>query len=563
MAHQSSGSQIYVYSLILLLLLPLSAFAQSFHTESKKAVRSFATALEYYDNGRLDLALSAVNKALSFDDTFLDAILLKAELSVALNNDSVAVSCYERLLSFDSLAFPRASLSLCRLYMKKELYEKTIMLSKWFLSLDSQSESSRKTAESLLETAAFRKEAVSCPVDFEPVNIGGFVNTAADEYVNHLTSDASNILFTRHVNDSVVAESLYISRCVDGVWLPAEPFLSCYASNGDMGGVSMNEDRNVIYFSGCGWHDGRGSCDIYMSEWNDDAWSLPVNVATVNTSGWESQPCLSNDGKELYFVRRSAVNGKSDIYVTFLQDDDKWSTPKKLNNNINTDGNEMAPFLHSDGNTLFFSSDGHVGMGGYDIFMSRRDSLGEWGMAHNMGYPLNTAGDEINMVVAADARQAFISSRREEGYGGYDIYAFELDDVLRPEPVDIDTTIENLYKTALSRGDNAILQNIYFEFDSAVLDTSSMAGIDAIVRFLSSDPQMRILVIGHTDNIGEEEYNMSLSERRAAAVRDALIKKGIAPQRLEITGEGSSSPLLPNDTEHHRALNRRIEIRKL
>lgn len=198
---------------------------------------------------------------------------------------------------------------------------------------------------------------------------------------------------------------------------------------------------------------------------------------------------------------------------------------EKLNNNINTDGNEMAPFLHSDGNTLFFSSDGHVGMGGYDIFMSRRDSLGEWGMAHNMGYPLNTAGDEINMVVAADARQAFISSRREEGYGGYDIYAFELDDVLRPEPVDIDTTIENLYKTALSRGDNAILQNIYFEFDSAVLDTSSMAGIDAIVRFLSSDPQMRILVIGHTDNIGEEEYNMSLSERRAAAVRDALIKK--------------------------------------
>ncbi len=563
MAYQSSGSQIYVYSLILLLLLPLSTFAQHYNTDSKKAVRFFETALEHYENDRLETALSSVNKALSVDDTFLDAILLKAEISSSMNDDSIAVFSYERLLSLDSTSFPRASLPLSRLYLKKSRYDDAMRLAQWFLSLESQNENLRVVADNLAETASFRKEATAHPVNFNPINIGEFVNTAADEYVNHLSLDGSNILFTKHVEDTVVTELLFMSRCVDGIWLPAETFLSGYAYYGDMGGVSMSEDGNVIYFSGCGWDEGRGSCDIYMSERCDSGWSKPVNETAVNTRGWESQPCLSSDGRELYFTRRSTVNGKSDIYVAVLQDNGRWGTPNKLNDSINTEGNEMAPFLHADGKTLYFSSDGHVGMGGYDIFVSRRDSTGEWGVARNLGYPLNTEDDEINFVVASDARRAFISSRRQQGYGGYDIYAFEIDEDLSPEPIPIDTTVENYYKTAIAKGENAILQNIYFDFDSAEIDTSSSAGIDAIVRFMESEPEMRIVIIGHTDNIGDEAYNLSLSERRAAAVRDALIQKSMELQRMEVMGKGSSAPLLPNDTEQHRALNRRIEIKRL
>ena len=217
----------------------------------------------------------------------------------------------------------------------------------------------------------------------------------------------------------------------------------------------------------------------------------------------------------------------------------------------------MAPFIHPDGKTLYFSSDTHTGMGGYDLFVSRRDEKGEWSEPVNLGYPINTPGDEINFIVAADGHTALISSVREGGYGGYDIYSFQLkEDDLKPEAVNVyDYFMEDLRPGNVMR-----LVNIQFEFGSAALTQDSDEGVNMLAVFLESHPDIHVELAGHTDDVGFDTYNLKLSEDRAEVVRQALISKGIEEERLSAKGYGSKKPIVPNDTDEHRAMNRRTEM---
>ena len=217
----------------------------------------------------------------------------------------------------------------------------------------------------------------------------------------------------------------------------------------------------------------------------------------------------------------------------------------------------MAPFLHLDGKTLYFSSNTHVGMGGFDLFVSRRNEEGEWSEPVNLGYPINTPGDEINFIVAADGHTALISSFREEGLGGYDIYTFQLEEEeIKSDPVNVyDYLVEDLNPGAVVQ-----LVNIQFEFNSAALTTGSQEGVTMLAAFLEAHPDLQVELGGHTDNVGTDAYNLKLSEERAEVVRQALIDKGIAETRLAAKGYGSQKPIYPNDTEEHRAMNRRTEM---
>ena len=276
---------------------------------------------------------------------------------------------------------------------------------------------------------------------------------------------------------------------------------------------------------------------------------------SVNDPAWDSQPCLSLDGKELFFASRR--NGNANLYHCYRDDDGRWSEPENLGSVINTKGAEMAPFIHPDGKTLYFSSDTHTGMGGYDLFVSRRNEVGEWSEPKNLGYPINTSGDEINFIVAADGHTALISSIRESGFGGYDIYSFQLkDDDLKPEAVNVyDYMVEDL-----KPGTVVQLVNIQFEFGSAALMEDSEEGVEMLKDFLVSHPEITVELAGHTDNVGSDAYNLKLSEERAEVVRQALIAKGIDETRLTAKGYGSAKPIYPNDNEEHKALNRRTEM---
>ena len=163
-------------------------------------------------------------------------------------------------------------------------------------------------------------------------------------------------------------------------------------------------------------------------------WSLPKNMGEdINTESWESAPSLSPDKRELYFASSMPGGlGGSDIWVTRRGANGRWSEPENLGPTVNTAGNESCPFIHADNQTLYFTSNGHRGYGGDDLFLTRRKPDGGWSAPENLGYPINTIENEGSMVVAADGRTAFYASDRADSRGGLDLYTFELREDVRP-----------------------------------------------------------------------------------------------------------------------------------
>ncbi len=547
-------------TLTILVVLSNVTFAQSYNTSSKKAIKYFQEAHKEFLNKNYQQSLSLADEALDKDDKFTAALLLKAEICIELENDSLAISSYERFLNVDSMYYPQSVISLSKLYAKYFRFEESIDLLKWYLSLENQKENVRELAAKQLSLIEFQESLVENPVDYKPANISDVVNTSDDEYINQYYVNENKLVFTKRYKtdiEGLYKENVFVSTMYDSIWTIPYPLLK---NINNIGAACVSSNGNTIFFSGCGWEDGFGSCDIYYIEFENGYWSEPRNIKSINTSDWESQPCVSYDGKELYFVKRNKHLGTSDIYVT-KKDDDGWSKPQILSSDINTDGNEMAPFLHHDGNTLYFSSDGLMGMGGYDLFVSRRDINGEWTKPVNLGYPLNTSDDEINIVISNDAKKAFISVLNAQSMS-FDIFEFYLDDKFRPESIEVEVPLdEEYYACAIDRGESVILKNIYFEFDSAELTEDSEEGINVVLNFLNNNPDVNILLEGHTDNVGSEEYNMILSERRAESVRQALIDRGVVAERIKAKGCGSTQPLLPNKFDDElNFLNRRVTM---
>ncbi len=528
------------------------------YAQNKKAEAFLKSARTAFDNRSYDDALHYTEKAIKADQSLAEAWLMKGEIGMLLRDDEMAIEGYEHCLQLDSVFFPPAAISLSRLYNKKARYDEALKLAQWY-----KNKNLKKTddLDLIIEQYSFRANAVKNPVGFNPQNLGDAINSKNEEYVNMLQFDGSTLVFTRREADSHdgkrLKESLFVAQKDGSTWQKAVPFALDWEYNDNMGAAFISADGKNLYFTLCGVNP-KTSCDICKAAAKADNWDYPQLLdGKINSSAWDSQPCLSADGKELYFVSRKS--GNADIYVAQRSNDGTWLPATRLDSTINTSGNEMVPLLHPDGQTLYFSSDGHIGMGGYDIFMSRRGEDGKWQEPVNLGYPINTSGDEINFFVAADGKTAFISSQREGGYGGYDIYSFELPEETRSDSANYLSTVD---ATGLNPGDAVILQNIQFEFDKSDLTADSQTGIEILTKFLQRNPNLRVELAGHTDNVGSDSHNQKLSYERAEAVRKALIANGIEASRLSAKGYGATKPLVPNDSEEHRALNRRTEMIK-
>jgi outer membrane protein OmpA-like peptidoglycan-associated protein len=191
-----------------------------------------------------------------------------------------------------------------------------------------------------------------------------------------------------------------------------------------------------MYFTACDRPGGLGSCDIYFSAFNEGQWSLPFNLGSpVNTPSWESTPSISADGSILFFSSsRPGGFGGKDLWYSVINNKGTWSDPVNLGELINTEGDEMSPFIHFDGRSLYFASDGRPGMGGFDIYLTRMKKDSSWTEPQNLGYPVNTSSDDMGLVIEARGQKAFFSSKRDNA-NGKDIFCFNLDRSFRPNPV--------------------------------------------------------------------------------------------------------------------------------
>ena len=410
--------------------------------ENPRAAKQYEKAVQLYDRSDYAGALKQLDALTDDTPGYVKAWLLKADMFLDLKQYPEAIKSYSRAISIDSAFFPPAYYIMANLYFDSEKYAEAKNNYLSYLRFNPKIQAELKRVYENLKLCDFRMELMLNPVPYNPLNIGPNVNSQGYEYINAISLDESQLFFTRKGADPRGDESFFRSvsaRSATGQlnWSPAIEIGAPLNTPGNEGALCVSPDGMTIIITCCSRQDSYGSCDLYSSRRIGNSWSEPINLgSTVNTAAWESQPCLAADGRTLYFVStRAGGYGGSDIWKCVLQDDGSWTTPVNLGDSVNSPGNEMAPFIHPDGRTLYFSSTGHQGMGGADLFVSRLNPQGSWQKPENLGYPVNTKLDEINLVINAPGTEAYISAERPNGFGNTDIYRFQLPQQFRPESV--------------------------------------------------------------------------------------------------------------------------------
>lgn len=405
-------------------------------SSSKKAVKFFEEAKAAKKSKKdykevKELALKATEE----DTAYAEPWLLLGDAAFGKKDFPTMKKSYSRLIELcpdaDANAFYRLG---TYLYDTKK-YEEASKYLKSYLEFATTDESKNKDAETLL----FRAKMIADPVPFNPQIVKG-VSTADPEYLAIITADNEYCYFTRRFEQSSkgsltpqsVEKFIVSKRTATGDFDKGEPMPLPFNQNvsNNEGGATVSKDNKFLYFT----KNENGNFDLFYSEKVKGVWGEIKNLGeNVNDKKqWDSQPSLAPDGKTLYFASyRDSVYGTSDIFVT-TKNNGTFSRATPLS--INTNGNEKSPFIHPDNRTLYFSSDSLPGMGGFDIYMVKKEG-NKWGKPINLGYPINTEADEVGFFVSTDGQYGYFASNKLSGAGGYDIYSFELPSDKRPEKV--------------------------------------------------------------------------------------------------------------------------------
>lgn len=427
------------FFLIPLLLLPLHAgLAQTPATTSKKAIDAYNRALQSYSLNNYPLAEQQLQEAIRADEKFQDAYLVLAEVYIDARQPLKAIDIYYKALPLNEKHYPYGFIRLANLEVAEGRYKEALGNYRRFLSLSAGSADQKKKAEEGVKRCTFAMYALEHPVEFKPVNLGPAVNSERDDYWPTLSADEQTLVITRleRTDDlfKKMQEDFYISqRDSLGAWPPMKNAGSPLNTSDNEGAQTLSGDGRFMVFTACNRADGVGRCDLYWSRKTGDQWSVPRNIGKpVNTVYRETQPSLTPDGRTLYFASdRPGGKGQHDIWVSKRDSSGRWSVPENMGDSTNTEGLEMSPFIHPDNQSLYFSSDGHTGMGGYDLFVSRRDTNGIWKKPVNLGYPINTSRDEIGLIVNARGDKAYYASDMNPA-NGKDIYVFDMPVADRP-----------------------------------------------------------------------------------------------------------------------------------
>lgn len=483
------------------------------------------------------------------------------------------------------------------------------------------------------------------------------VSTGNDEYFPMLSPDNEIMFYTRKSDQrlkgdlvSKIVEEFTMSRRktmhgeFDGGKPVAPPFND--GTFESYGAATLSVDNKEMIVSACKDENVRGqvyrNCDLYVTYYEIEngkyTWTPLENLGDgINTNdGWEAQPTLSADGNTLYYTAMRPTTRDNDIFVADRLPDGSWGAARPFDE-INTAGKDKSPFFHQDSETFYFVSSvssERKGVGGTDIFYIRKQTDGTWSKPKNIGYPINTEGDEIGLFVSTDGVEAYFSSYQK---GVWNIYSFELYEEARPqsvvvvkgelkdeegepisdaeveiayakseniekvrvngndgkyaaivktkEPQDVMVSIKKeghafdskiIEKEVLAKGETIkakdmevrkiekgkpyTINDILYATASAELNDRSKFILRQFARFLESNPELSITIQGHTDNEGNADKNMTLSQKRAVGVKNYLISLGIDKSRLNAKGFGETTPKVPNTTAENKAKNRRTDF---
>jgi outer membrane protein OmpA-like peptidoglycan-associated protein len=611
-------------------------------TSNKAALKLYAKAQK---EGNMAEKRKLLNDAVAIENSFYEALF---ELGTGYFKQGKKDLAKDRLEAVRDICpdySPYTHFFLGLIAYQANIYQDAIRYFKKFLSYDVQDDEDYKLAKNLLKEIEDYEAIFSRPVPFDPKPMPN-VCTPQDEYLANISPDNRSFYFIRKIKtdgksmdktyDSGVnyIEVFTKSSLVNGTFDAGEPMPRPFNYKYNNGASTITADNKQMYFVIC-QNNQVEFCDIWKTEYKDNQWQPFVNAGpNINSDAWDSQPTISYDGKTLIFAsNRPGGIGGVDLYISHKLDNGEWSPAENLGPVINTPDNELTPFLHSDSQTLYFSSKGHKGLGGYDIFYSKKDEKGNWTKPKNLGKPINTEGDDVSFFVSLDGKTGYYSSDKLNGPGGLDIYTFELYESARPEEVIyIEGTIKNAdnkvnvsqieiknittkevtkidvnqedgsYVAIVTAKDDHILtikeegiaftsklinkeelgvgkpvelnlkteeikigsayrlNDINFATNSYELSDKAKFIIEEFAEFLKTNPTLKIAIHGHTDDVGNDNDNLILSDNRARAVYEYLISIGIAADRMTYKGYGETKPIASNKTEKGRAQNRRTEF---
>jgi len=615
----------------------------------KKSIKAYYKSLALFEEGEKREAQTAMYQLCKDEPSFAQAFMSLG--SFYINNQppnvKTARKYFEKAIAIcpDSVLY--AYYYMGKIYYGNREYAKAIEYFKHFLQdVDLiKTDADYFEIKNYLEYAEASFELISHPVPFEPKKVEG-ISTGADEYLPIISPDNDYALFTRRsrtymrrgLTEQMVEKEAFTfsQRDENGAFEQGWKLDPPFNRADNEGAASLTIDNNDLYYTVC-IRDKKTkylNCDLYHSHFAYGYWSpiesLGDNINNPDT--WESQPSVTSTGNTIYFAsNRAGGLGGYDIYKTEKQSDGSWGDPQNLGEPVNTAGNEKSPFIHTDSQTLYFSSDGHKGVGGYDIFYARQDPNGQWETPINIGYPINSFSDDLGFFVSTDGHYGYYASNRFDENNKWNLYSFPLYEKARPKkvlfikgqieeeddqqpvvariqlknmrtksiteiPVDSatgkyvaailfkddqvltvkkegfvyssrylskeDTTLVEPKKVdivvkKIEVGESYKIDDIHFATNSAILSKDAQKIIDEFFEFLYENPKIAVEIQGHTDNVGNDQVNLVLSEKRAKAVYDYLIEKGIPMSRMKFHGYGETKPIADNSTIKGRSLNRR------
>ncbi|MFW6224966.1 MAG: OmpA family protein [Bacteroidota bacterium] len=606
-----------ILSLFISFLFSCSSFAQE-----KKIRKAFAT----YEIGEYFNAIELLKEAydyMSSDDMKNETVFKIAMCYRKLNQVKKSELWFNKAIKrgYDT---PVVFLYYAQALLIDEKYEEAVEYFKKYTGLVPDD----PRGERGITSCKVAKELKENPTGHQ-VEEAHFFNKKSNDYAPVFAREDYNVIYFTSSREGTTGDQVHgatgeqfsdiFSSQKDkrGIWSVPVPLGENINTEHAEGAASLNGAFNVIYFTRCekGEKKAKG-CQIYSANKDGDIWgnSKPLELLK-NDSLVAAHPSISSGGEKLYFTSDMPGGyGGKDIWVV-EGGEGNWGKPQNMGNKINTRGNELFPFIHADG-TLYFSSDGHIGMGGLDIYKASKNEEGEWEVM-NMGYPVNSHADDFGITIEKDYERGFYSSSR--GYGNDDdIYSFYLPKLrfnilgavkdknsLDPLPnanvklvgsdgmtMNTTTNEQGEFKFMLKPATDYVfiasaedhlkdkakvstkglskskdfeetillastkvpieVPNIFYDLDKWTLRPESKKSLNKLVETLNENPHIIIELRAHTDFRGDEEYNKELSQKRAQSVVDYLIVQGVDPERLVAKGYGETMPKVVDERIHKK-----------
>ena len=393
--------------------------------QSKQALQSYEAGISALNKNEVQKAIQLFTLAASKDSQYVDPAIALFQIYHDQKDFQKASQFYFQIKKIDSAAaipfLVKQGIALASLGQ----YDAAYALLSPFISNNSLPNYLKEKANALFAVCQFAITEKIAP-EITIHNMGDSINSAASEYFPTVSIQDSLFLFMRRLNLS--REDFYTSSMgVDGfsAAIPLSDTLNFAAKKGSM---SLSADLQTLYYAADYAEQGYGRYDIYKVQRSPWGWSKPKNLGQrINSDFWDSAPSIAPDGNSIYFAsNRPEGYGGIDIYVSFKNEKGYWEEAINLGPTINTKGDDQTPFIHADNQSLYFSSNGRVGFGGSDIYVSRKKIDGNWTTPVNLGYPINTYDNEGSIAVASNGATAYIASDRSDTRGELDIYKITL-----------------------------------------------------------------------------------------------------------------------------------------